>query len=69
LTSNDKEYLHPFNFTHICKGSLTCWGARQQVVDELIRIQDSGKWQESGSQNYLGNLIGQLNGPAKDVMS
>ncbi|HVU55803.1 MAG TPA: hypothetical protein VHD83_12155 [Puia sp.] len=57
LTSNDKDYLHQFNFTHVCKSSLYSWESRKQLVEELIKLKNSGKWKESNGQNYLENLI------------
>ncbi len=60
LTSNEEDYLHRFNFVHICKRSLASWELRKRLVEELIKLKSSGKWQELAGKDYLGNLISQL---------
>lgn len=60
LTSNKDEYLHRFNFVHLCKSSLANWTLRKSFVEELMRLKDSGTWQESFNKDYLGKLINQL---------
>ena len=60
LTSNGEDYLNEFNFTRVCKSGLADWGLRKPLVEALVRLKNSGKWQELAGQDYLGKLIEQL---------
>ena len=65
LTSNSKNDLYQYNFTHIDRNNLSQWRERENVIDQLAALQGKGNWQEFNGENvYLESLIKKLANPS-----
>jgi hypothetical protein len=60
LTSDQKSFLHQFNFAHIDKKNLANWQKREELISELVKLYRSDMWQEAAGNKYLFSLIEQL---------
>ncbi len=66
LTSDKSEFLYQYNFTHLSRKHLHAWASRLKVIEELKKLENSGKWQEWYGLDSLGWLINELSKVPED---
>jgi len=56
LTSDERKFLYKYNYTHLHKSHIDKWVDREEVIEELVRLNDSENW----SGKYILRLLLEL---------
>ncbi len=61
LSSNPENELYPYKFTTLRVDEITLWDKREQLLQTLEKVKDSGNWIElNGGKNYIDRMISLL---------
>ena len=65
LSSDESDEIYEFNFMTFDRNNLSKWERRNRFLETAEKFVKENKWEDSGSYQYLNNLIKTISFPSE----